>query len=126
MSENAVAPVRAHQPPYYAVVFTSVRTGRDEDAYAETAARLGELVRDIPGFLGEDSAGAPGGLSVTVAYFRDLAGIERWRADAEHRAAKQRGRENWYERYTIHIAKVEHSHSFERAAQPASVSRLPR
>ncbi|MFC8518716.1 antibiotic biosynthesis monooxygenase family protein [Streptomyces sp. NPDC057257] len=111
-------PVAAHEPPYYAVVFTSLRTeaaGDADDGYDRTAERLGELVKDIPGFLGEDSARTPGGLGVTVAYFRDLAGIEAWRRHEEHRAAKAYGREHWYERYSLHIARVEHSRGFERA-----------
>ncbi|MDR6977106.1 heme-degrading monooxygenase HmoA [Streptomyces sp. 3330] len=116
MSEQRVVPVSALQPPYYAVVFTSVRTVED-DGYGETADRLGELVRDVPGFLGEDSARTPGGLAITVAYFRDLDGIEQWRTHAEHRAAKEYGRAHWYERYSLHIAKVEHSHGFERKPQ---------
>ncbi|MFF5495717.1 antibiotic biosynthesis monooxygenase family protein [Streptomyces aquilus] len=112
-----VLPVAAHEPPYYAVVFTSVRTEEaDRDGgYGSTAQRLGELVQEIPGFLGEDSAHTPGGLAVTVAYFRDLAGIEEWRQHAAHREAKERGRAHWYERYSLHIAKVEHSHGFQRA-----------
>ena len=110
------APVPAHQPPYYAVVFTSLRTEGD-NGYGETADRMGELVQEIPGFLGEDSARVPGGLGITVAYFRDLAGIEAWRAHAEHRAAKEYGREHWYERYSLHIAKVEYSRGFERGAE---------
>ncbi|MER6210217.1 antibiotic biosynthesis monooxygenase [Streptomyces sp. NPDC001642] len=112
----APAPVPAHQPPYYAVVFTSLRTEGD-NGYGETADRMGELVKGIPGFLGEDSARVPGGLGITVAYFRDLAGIEAWRAHAEHRAAKEYGREHWYERYSLHIAKVEYSRGFERDAE---------
>ncbi|WP_037886577.1 antibiotic biosynthesis monooxygenase family protein [Streptomyces sp. NRRL S-646] len=113
MSDQRVAPVAAHEPPYYAVVFTSLRTEAD-GGYGETAQRMGELVKEVPGFLGEDSARTPGGLSVTVAYFRDLAGIKEWRNHTEHRAAKAYGREHWYERYSLHIAKVEHSHGFER------------
>jgi heme-degrading monooxygenase HmoA len=116
MREDVVAPVAAHEPPYYAVVFASVRPVRaEDDGYAETGARLGELVREIPGFLGEDAARGGDGFGISVAYFKTLAGIQQWRADAEHVAAKRRGREEWFERYTIHIAKVEHSHGFERA-----------
>ncbi|MGW4567648.1 antibiotic biosynthesis monooxygenase family protein [Streptomyces sp. NPDC004561] len=103
------------EPPYYAVVFTSNRTDHDPGGYREAAAHLSRLVRDIPGFLGEDSAHTPGGLAISVAYFRDLAGIERWRQHPEHLAAKRRGREHWYERYAIHIARVEHSHGFGRS-----------
>ncbi|MFE1443293.1 antibiotic biosynthesis monooxygenase family protein [Streptomyces sp. NPDC058739] len=120
----AVAPVAAYEPPYYAAIFTSVRTPGD-DGYAETAERMGELVREIPGFLGEDAARTEGGLGITVAYFRDLAGLERWRADAAHRAAKERGRANWYERYTLHIARVEHSRAFERTPGSAPATHGP-
>lgn len=114
-----VAPVAAHEPPYYAVVFTSVKTeeaGTDgeDGAYGETAGRMEELVRDIPGFLGMDHAHSPGGLSITVGYFRDADAIEEWRSNAEHLAAQKRGRAEWYERYTLHVAKVERSHGFER------------
>ncbi|MEU9990646.1 antibiotic biosynthesis monooxygenase family protein [Streptomyces sp. NPDC007971] len=120
MSDQPVAPVGpvpspAHEPPYYAVVFTSTRTGHDPDGYTDCARHLSGLVRDVPGFLGEDFAHTPGGLAVSVAYFRDLDGIEEWRRHPEHLAAKQRGQERWYDRYVIHIARVEHSHGFTRA-----------
>ncbi|MFC9926662.1 antibiotic biosynthesis monooxygenase family protein [Streptomyces sp. NPDC127190] len=110
MSDQPTAP----ETPYYAVVFTAVRTDEGAEDYDAAAARLSGLVRDIPGFLGEDFARTPGGLAISVAYFRDLDGIERWRRHPEHRAAKERGRKEWYERYTIHIARVEHSYSFQR------------
>ncbi|MFM9587860.1 antibiotic biosynthesis monooxygenase family protein [Streptomyces scabiei] len=110
---SVVAPVPAHEPPYYAVVFTSTRT-RDQSGYAETAERMEELVKGVPGFLGMDQAWRPGGPAITVGYFRDAAAIERWRTDVEHRAAQERGRAEWYENYTLHIAKVERSHSFVR------------
>jgi heme-degrading monooxygenase HmoA len=120
MSDHTDAPEQrpsdVPEPPYYAVVFTATRTDDDPDGYARTAERLSRLVRAIPGFLGEDSAHTPGGLAVTVAYFRDLAGIERWRDHPEHLAAKRRGRERWYERYALHIARVEYRHTFSRTA----------
>ncbi|WP_406353519.1 antibiotic biosynthesis monooxygenase family protein [Streptomyces sp. NBC_00658] len=113
---SAATPVAAHEPPYYAVVFTSLRTEGD-NGYGETAERMGELVKEIPGFLGEDYARTPGGLGISVAYFRDEAAIEEWRNHQEHRVAKKHGRDHWFERYSIHISKVEHSHGFERAHQ---------
>ncbi|MGW0932152.1 antibiotic biosynthesis monooxygenase family protein [Streptomyces sp. NPDC002644] len=113
------APVPAHEPPYYAVVFTSVRT-EDEDGYPETAARMEELVRDVPGFLGMDHARTPGGTAITVGYFRDADALARWRSDAEHRAAQRRGRDQWYAGYTLHVAKVERSHTFSRTQAPRS------
>ncbi|WP_371578943.1 antibiotic biosynthesis monooxygenase [Streptomyces sp. NBC_01314] len=113
-----VAPVPAHEPPYYAVVFTSTRTD-DQSGYGETAERMEELVKGVPGFLGMDQAHTPGGPAITVGYFRDAEAVAEWRADVEHRAAQARGRAEWYESYTLHIAKVERSHSFVRGGGEA-------
>ncbi|MGP4043494.1 antibiotic biosynthesis monooxygenase family protein [Streptomyces sp. 2A115] len=113
MSDQLIAPVSAQEPPYYAVVFTSVKRERDS-GYGETAERMEELVKEIPGYLGMDQAGSPGGLAITVGYFRDEDAINEWRTDLEHRAAQKRGRAEWYERYTLHVAKVERSHGFQR------------
>lgn len=112
--EAPVAPVQAHEPPYYAVVFTTVRS-QDQSGYSETNARMEELVTDVPGFMGMDHAQTPGGLSITVGYFRDADALTEWRSNAEHRTAQERGRAQWYQSYTLHVAKVERSHAFTRA-----------
>ncbi|MFD4479565.1 antibiotic biosynthesis monooxygenase family protein [Streptomyces sp. NPDC058471] len=129
MSDQSVTPVPPFEPPYYAVVFTSLRAeagdghqgeeqhqaqALDDDGYDATGARMDELVASVPGFLGMDSARTPGGLGITVGYFRDEDAIKRWRGDAEHRTAQKRGRGEWYEKYVVHVAKVERSHGFER------------
>lgn len=111
---NVPAPVEAFEPPYYVAVFATVRTG-DQAGYSETNTRMEELVREVPGFLGMDHAQTPGGLSITVGYFRDADALTQWGCDPEHRAAQKRGRAEWYERYTLHVAKVERSHGFMRA-----------
>lgn len=115
----AVAPVAPCQPPYYVAVFTTVRT-QEQGGYGETNARMEELVKDIPGYLGMDHAQTPGGLGITVGYFRDADALTEWRTDAEHRVAQKRGQDQWYESYTLHVAKVERSHGFVRARDPQS------
>jgi heme-degrading monooxygenase HmoA len=107
------APVEAFEPPYYAVVFTTVRT-QEQSGYRDTNARMEELVKDVPGYLGMDHAQNPGGLGITVAYFRDADALTQWRTNAEHQAAQKRGRDSWYDSYTLHVAKVERSHTFKR------------
>ncbi len=79
-----------------------------------------DLVGDVPGFLGMDHAQTPGGLSITVGYFRDANALTQWRCNAEHRAAQKRGRAEWYESYTLHVARVERSHGFRRGQAPQS------
>ena len=94
-SEAPVASVEAYEPPYYVAVFTTVRT-QDQSGYSETAARMEDLVKDVPGFLGMDQAHTPGGLSITVGYFRDTDALTEWRCNTEHRAAQKRGQVEWY------------------------------
>ncbi|WP_405877038.1 antibiotic biosynthesis monooxygenase family protein [Streptomyces sp. NBC_00005] len=113
-SEAPVVPVEAYEPPYYAAVFTTVRA-HDQSDYSETSAHLENLVKDVPGYLGMDHAQTPGGLGITVSYFRDADALTEWRTNAEHRAAQKRGRAQWYQTYTLHVAKVERSHGFVRA-----------
>ncbi|SFW89945.1 antibiotic biosynthesis monooxygenase family protein [Amycolatopsis australiensis] len=113
MIDDPQAPVGPFEPPYYVAVFTTVRTS-EQSGYGETNARMEELVKQVPGYLGMDHAQTPGGLGITVGYFRDAEALAQWRTDAEHRAAQRRGRAEWYERYTLHVAKVERSTGFTR------------
>ena len=76
--------------------------------------RKEDLVKEIPGYLGMDHAQTPGGLGITVGYFRDADALTEWRSNAEHRAAQKRGQAEWYQSYTLHVAKVERSHGFTR------------
>ncbi len=95
-------------PPYYAVIFTSIRTEGD-NGYKETAKRMMELAARQPGFLGVEFAG--GEIGITVSYWRDLESIAQWKRNAEHAAAMKKGRSTWYSAFTSRIALVEREHS---------------
>jgi heme-degrading monooxygenase HmoA len=92
------------QPPYVAVVFTSVRSG-DEDGYARTAARMNELARRQPGYLGMESARDE--LGITVSYWADEHAARAWKSVAEHLLAQRLGRERWYADYRVRVAVVQ-------------------
>ncbi|MGW7435958.1 antibiotic biosynthesis monooxygenase [Streptomyces sp. NPDC054849] len=109
----SIQPVPAFEPPYVMAVFSNVRAA-DDSGYPETLARMNEIVRTNAGFLGYESARTPGGLGITVAYFRDHESLTLWREDVEHHAAMRQGRKDWYESYTLHVATVERSHGFAR------------
>ena len=59
-------------PPYYAVIFTSVKTDNDP-GYSEMAEKMIELAQKQEGFLGIESAREE--LGITVSYWRDLESI---------------------------------------------------
>ena len=92
------------EPPYYAVIFTSLRT--DVDAgYDAMAARMVELAAQQPGYLGIESARAAVG--ITVSYWANLDAIRAWKANAEHLEAQRRGHAQWYSAFRLRVAKVE-------------------
>jgi heme-degrading monooxygenase HmoA len=92
------------KPPYYAVIFTSLRTEGD-NGYGEMADRMNELAAQQPGFLGIESV--RDGLGITVSYWDSLEAIKHWKANLEHQEAQKSGRERWYSTFRIRIAKVE-------------------
>jgi heme-degrading monooxygenase HmoA len=92
------------KPPYYAVIFTSLRTEGD-NGYGEMADRMNELAAQQPGFLGVESVRE--NLGITVSYWDSLEAIKHWKANLEHQEAQKSGRERWYAAFKIRIAKVE-------------------
>jgi heme-degrading monooxygenase HmoA len=96
-------------PPYYAVIFTSVRTEGD-NGYAEMADRMVELARQQDGFLGVESARNE--IGITVSYWRDLEAIKNWKENSEHVIAREKGREMWYKSFDVRIALVEKHYNF--------------
>jgi len=106
MTAPADEPSATPAPPYYAVIFTSVRHERPGDGYAELAARMVDLARRQPGCLGVESA-REGGLGITVSYWSSLDAIAAWKAHAEHADAQRRGRGSLYARFRVRICRVE-------------------
>ena len=99
------------KPPYYAVIFTSLRTAGDR-GYVEMAGKMEELARLQKGFLGIESARNE--LGITVSYWESLEAIQNWREHAEHSIAREKGRKEWYKSFKTRIAKVERDYDFER------------
>ncbi len=96
-------------PPYYAVIFTSLRTEGDH-GYGRMAERMVELASMQPGFLGVESTRDPGGLGITVSYWESEEAIRAWREQAEHRVAQELGRTRWYSNFHLRIARVERAY----------------
>ena len=95
------------EPPYYAVIFSSLRTQTGADEYAHMAERMVELAQQQPGYLGAESTRGADGFGITVSYWASLEAIAHWRADAEHRVAQETGKAQWYEHSELRVALVE-------------------
>lgn len=99
--------------PYYAVIFSSLRTPGD-NGYAKMADEMGELAANQPGFLGIESARGEDGLGITVSYWDSEASIRAWRENGRHLVAQKFGRENWYDRFWTRVCRVERVYDFTR------------
>ncbi|QMU65151.1 MAG: antibiotic biosynthesis monooxygenase [Flavobacteriaceae bacterium] len=99
------------QPPYYAVIFTTLLTDDLVD-YQETAERMEILAKQQKGYLGIESARDEVG--ITVSYWKDLDAILQWKTHVEHTEARNRGRAQWYKQYQLRICKVEREYGFKR------------
>lgn len=92
------------EPPYYAVIFTSLRTDGDQ-GYNAMAEKMVALAAEQAGFLGIESAREKVG--ITVSYWSDIDSIKRWKGNFEHKEAQRLGHAKWYSSFKVRIAKVE-------------------
>ncbi|MPT46830.1 MAG: antibiotic biosynthesis monooxygenase [Sphingobium sp.] len=101
-------------PPYYAVIFSSLRSQEDEAGYQAMAVRMEELAQQMPGYLGAESLRGADGYGVTISYWRDTDAIRAWKQHSEHILAQGQGRQSWYECYSLRITRVERDYHFQR------------
>jgi heme-degrading monooxygenase HmoA len=98
---------RTPEPPYYAVIFTSINADTDHGEHQQTYRRLVAIAESHHGFLGIEPARNADGSGVAAIYWTDLPSIAAFARDPEHVVAKNKGREVWYSHYMIRICRVE-------------------
>jgi heme-degrading monooxygenase HmoA len=103
------SPATTPKPPYYAVIFTSVRTEGD-NGYGEAAKHMVELAAQQPGFLGIESARQE--IGITVSYWSSLEAIKAWKENLDHREAQKRGAKDWYAKFRVRVCRVEREYGF--------------
>ena len=101
-------PATTPNPPYYAVIFTSVRHDGD-NGYGEMAKRMLELAAQQPGFLGFETARQEIGIS--VSYWSTLEAIKAWKENTAHRQAQNRAKD-WYQSFRVRVCRVEREYGF--------------
>jgi heme-degrading monooxygenase HmoA len=71
-----------------------------------------DLAKKQDGFLGVESTRNE--LGITVSYWRDLNSIKKWKENADHALARDKGRKEWYSNFKTRIAKVERDYYFKK------------
>ncbi|UZD23813.1 antibiotic biosynthesis monooxygenase [Algoriphagus halophytocola] len=99
------------KPPYYAVIFTNIRT-EIEELYAETAEEMLRLAADQEGYLGHESV--RDGLGITISYWASEKSILNWKQQTDHLLAQRMGREKWYKAYKTRVCMVERDYGFSK------------
>lgn len=98
-----------------AVIFMSVRTGAENDAYAEAAEAMDALAAAQPGYRGMESARGADGFGITVSYWADDASARAWRDHPDHKAIRDAGRDRWYSRYEVAVGAIDRSYRWRAA-----------
>jgi len=107
-------PAQTPQPPYFAVIFSSIRTGDNAPDYGVMAERMVSLAQTMPGFLGIESVRDADGFGITVSYWTSEEAIAHWQRHIEHLEAQRLGRERWYQRFELRVCRVERAYGFTR------------
>ena len=108
---------RTPDPPYVAVIFTSLRTPGD-DGYAEAADRMERLARRAAGL--SRNRERPRRRRHHRLVLGDEDDARAWKRVAEHLEVQRAGRERWYEQYTVRIAEVTRDYRFETKERSVS------
>lgn len=88
----------------FVVIFRAKAKNLDEE-YSKTAARLRDLALNEFGCV-EFHAVTEGRDEVALSYWTSEENIRAWKSHPEHIAAQIRGREVWYESYSVQVANI--------------------
>ena len=98
-------------PPYYAIVFTSLRTEGD-NGYKEMSDRMNALAEMQPGFLGQETVREE--LGVSVSYWKTLEDVRNWKQKSEHLVAQQKGKDIWFTAFKVRVCLVERDYGWQK------------
>ena len=81
--------------------------------YGELADEMEAAARAVPGFIDFKVFTAPDGERVSLIIFSDAEAQRTWREDPRHREAQRRGREDFYQEYSIQVSNCVHVRRWE-------------
>ena len=93
-------------------VFRSRVKPEAEEEYARWAARMGELARQMPGYISHKGFVAEDGERVTIVEFKSEQAQRAWSMHPEHVEAKKKGRTRFYVEYRTQVCKVQRDSVF--------------
>ncbi len=99
----------------FLVVFRNrKRPDMDAAAYDRDAASMEALARAQPGYLSFKSYTPEDGEVVAISEWADEASARDWGRQQDHAMVQKRGRDAYYESYTLFACDAPRIHHFER------------
>ena len=69
---------------YFAAIFTTQRSQSGEDVYEIMTSRMVAVAQHQLGILGLESVSGDGGIGITIPYWTNQKGIQKWGRQAAH------------------------------------------
>ena len=91
------------------MILTVFRSRVKDDAqgvYKALVPKIVEIAETMPGFLSRKSFIAEDGERLSLVAFEDEYSQRNWAKNADHMAAKEQGRDQFYSEYVVQICKV--------------------
>ena len=87
-------------------VFRSRLNAESQNEYQQSAARMSELAKGIPGYISHKGFTAADGERVTIVEFDSEEGLQAWATHPEHVEAKKMGRRMFFSEYRVQVCNV--------------------
>ena len=88
------------------VIFRSRVRPESMSAYLELADEMAEIATSMPGFVSYKTYAAEDGESVSIHEWESEEQLRAWREHPRHVKAQQRGRDEFYEEYTLYVCNT--------------------
>jgi heme-degrading monooxygenase HmoA len=82
--------------------------------YGTVAAELEAKAATMPGYVEFKEFVAADGERLALVTFDSAEHEAAWRADTDHRAAQQEGRDDFYDEYDVAVCEVQRRHRWTR------------
>lgn len=92
-------------------VFRSYPRPEFEAEYKETATRVAQVAKTIPGYLSHKSFVAEDGERVTIVEYASEEPLRAWSRHPDHVQAKKLGRQKFYASYRVQVCSLLHEHT---------------
>ncbi len=88
----------------FAVIFRAKIAQLDDD-YQATAEKIRRLAINQYGCL-EFTSCREGDYEIAISYWESESQIVEWRTNSEHLIAQGKGRQKWYESYSVQVTEI--------------------